>query len=98
MLLGLAWLDMAWSLLGIPPYVYVAGLFYNNVPRIEVPVRLRTNEPFAFRVRILEKQNYWLNLTVHFDGDAAQSAARAFIGGFHSEPGHLARPPGMLTA
>lgn len=94
--LCIAWLGLVWSL-GVPPYVYIAKFLYNDVPRIEVPVRLRANEPFAFQLRILEKRNYLLNLSAHFDSDAERSAARAFIGGPLSAPHNLAHPPGTLT-
>lgn len=94
------WLAAIWTLLGVPPHEYVTRLvyrtIYDDVPRLELPLKLATSEPVAFQVRILEARRYWLNLRVYFIDDAQRLAASNAVGNFHSVPRNM-NPAGEAT-
>lgn len=102
-LLGIAaalWLAAIWTLMGMPPHEYVTRLVYrtmnNDVPYLELPLKLATSEPFTFRARIVEKRQYWLNLRVYFDSSEQRLAVAKAVGDFASRPRNV-NPPGAVT-
>jgi hypothetical protein len=57
---------------------------YGDVPRLEIPTDL--DKSLEFRVRIIDKRNYWLHLLVYYDNKEQRSQVEQVVG-LHNDPG-----------
>lgn len=83
-------------LYGLSPYGQLMRLIYSDIPTQVVPVELVEGVPTTFRTRIVQRNEYDLNLLVYFNNDEQRAAVDDLIGGPVGQPGNVARRPGKL--